>query len=485
MGRRRRRKGSDSRLYLARQPAYGTHRADWTEFIQRQIIFTRNGLIPTGEQLQSESIVGGGSDSKNATGRVGGGGDWEFEILPETFIHLMLGWFNPDALPTNVAVADKTIAAADITNTGGVLTFADAVNQRGNAKHAFAYPGQIEITLPDGTSGEQQVIIDGFRRGGEPTAEKFQSIERLTIDGTTAKLTTKHYNEIRSITLPSAITDKPTLIVKPDTQYADLALNTMGDQFQGWTGQMESAVTPFVALDIVPNSWGINVSNNMRLAMNVLCSRVLENRLADDIFTPNYSLPDGMPPKNFGREALNFFPSWGQALVFGNVGETVDQLRARIDGVAPPSITATTDLALAGTHNYVAPEGNSGSRFAGEPIVEGNSVREVTFGSTIFHETDNSTNDPADNETIEWQQLYFDNATFPAIVRFYNWLDDGRQLLIEGSMPNIQLIEVPGLPIEGRGQATRRLAGKSLPSGATPNEVTMRIYSQRGFSEAA
>lgn len=459
MGRRRqRRRGSDSHLLLARNKTYGADVDTFDApsgsdagFSKNRFVFTRNTLDADIEQLQSESIVGGG-DSKNVRGRIGGGGDWEFELLPETLIQLMLGWFNPDELPdNNPDVQAPQISAADIT--GLKKDAPDAVD--------LSYPSQL--TLAGGG------LIKGFRRGGKPSDDLFPVQETVAANGKTKNF----YTRIRSIA--DSVTG---ITADPDTKIVELTLNSLGNQFAGWTSQMAKGVMPVSALRVIPNSFSINVSNTARLVMNVLASRVINNSLITDINDLAYQIPKAVLD-TFGREPLNFFPAWGQALTLGNKGETLDALRTRLNSATPPPITTTTDLTVAGTHNYVQPQGNAGTPFAGQPVVEDNAVRQTTFNATIFHETDTS---ETDNQTILWQQLMVDNATLPAIVRFYNWLDNGRQLMVEIGLREIQLTAVPTLAVESRGQMDRRIAGKSIPE--SNDEIVMKVWCERGFDES-
>lgn len=509
---RQRRRGSLSKMALARQKVFGEHVTTFDApsgsgasrtagFIQRLFPFTRNTLIPDAEIVPSESIIGLDAEAEDQIGIQNAAGDWEFELLPESIIHLLLGWFNPDSPPTNTAVPDKTIAAADITNTSGVVTVAAAVNERMTgadaSKFAFNYPGQLEITLPSGTTGTIEGKLEGYRRGSRPTShrKRFYETEKITFSGTTAKLTKNHYFGISKLTLPSSVTDKPTIVVKPDTQYCDLTLNTTGLQFPGWTGQMRDGISPVAGFDIVPNGFAINISNNARLLMNVIASWVINNRIIDNMDTASYSLPTSGNISDFTREKLNFFQAWGQALAIGDVDEAIG-VGLNDDGTAlsgllqkvendTAEIIATTDLSLAGTHNYVDPEGNTGSAFQDQPIVDANAVgNQVNLNTTIFDETDDAAEN---NTTIDWEQRFFSRSVMPIVMRMYNWASDGRQYIIEARIPRFQLTTIPGKPIEGRGQLNRTLAGKALPSenATSPDQISIRIYSEHGFLETA
>ena len=472
---RQRRRGTISKIALARQKAFGEHVDVLTAptgsgasrtagFAQRIFPFVRNTLIPVAPLVPSESIIGIDAEPADQIGQQSGAGDWEFEMLPESILHLLYGWFNPTAV-VEADVADQsltmTVSGSEATTTG-----------------VIAYPGQLEIT-PTGGAGE--ITVEGFRRGSRPSGHRnrYYASEKVTGTDGAAVTTENHYYGLTRLILPSGVT-AVTVSVKPTTKLTEFALNTMGLQFPGWTGQFLNASTPGVGFDIIPNSFAINVSTTARLIMNIITSWAVENRVVDAMDTVTRQI--GTKLDGFTREGLNFFQAWGQAVAIGDVGEDPTDFLAKV--VADTAtITATTDLTLAGTHNYVPPGGNTGSGFQGQPITDEGSIgNQVTFGATIFHATDEM-----GQAEVDWQQLYFSRSVVPAVLRLYNWASNGRQYIIEFQIPRIQLTEVPGLPIEGRGQTTRRLAGKALPSeGATsPDQLKLRVWSQNGFKEAA
>ena len=121
-------------------------------------------------------------------------------------------------------------------------------------------------------------------------------------------------------------------------------------------------------------------------------------------------------------------------------------------------------------------------RSLGQPVTSETETRTVTVNAGIYHETDDAAEN---NETVHWQDIYFEKQRVPIVIRNYNWLSDGRQVLVESRFPNCGLTEVPGLPIEGRGSVTRNLAFQADPSvgNTTPDEISMLFYSEKGFEE--
>ena len=486
--------GGNSDILIARQLLYGLRvigadvfagAAPSTEkaaLIRKIFPFTRNTLDPTGEKTRSESIVGGNSASPGILAGRGGGGEWEFELLPEDAIHILLGWFNPDSLPTNTALNAQTIpegVIGDIPDKAPYRIPMDNTVEGAQAK----WPGQLKITLT-GAAGDGTVRINGIKRGSRSNKYNPQVFETVPVSGATPKTAKNFYYQINSLEL-SGFTTFPTAIVLeyvPDTNWAELTLHTLSELFDGWSTQMRKAGSPFVGFDVIPNAFRLSIGTNIRLLMTLLASYVQEHRTLVDPNEIAYQLPDytGILTK-YPKAALNFYPAYGSAFVIGEPGESIADLRTRIEEQnADP--TAITGFELNGTHNYEPPGGHTGDPSTGQPITADGTTRLVTAEATIFHETDTA---KTDNKTIFWQDRFFDNIFVPIILRNYNWLSNGRQVMVEAACPNCELTAVPGLPIEGGGQVSRTLAFQANPSeGATsPDEVSMRFYSEHGFKE--
>ena len=491
--------GGNSDILIARQLLYGTRVTGANVFagnepttteaalIRKIFPFTRNTLDPTGEKTRSESIVGGNSASPGILANRGGAGEWEFELLPEDAIHMLLGWFNPDSLPTNTTVDPQTIPTPVIGNIPGSGTTRRVPMDNTKAGAQAQWPGQLKITLTDAV-GNGTVRINGIKRGSRSNAYNPQVFETVAVNGATATTAKNFYYQVNSLDL-SGFTTYPSGIVLeyvPDTHWAELTLHTLSELFEGWSTQMRKAGSPFVGFDVIPNAFRLSIGTNIRLLMTLLASYVQEHRTLVDPNEIAYVLPDynkantGILAK-YPKAALNFYPAFGSALVIGEPGESIADLRTRIDdNQADP--TAITGFELNGTHNYEPPAGHTGDPSTGKPITADGTTRLVTAEATIFHETDTAA---TENKTIFWQDRFFDNIFVPIILRNYNWLSNGRQVMIEAACPNCELTAVPGLPIEGGGQVNRTLAFQANPSeGATsPDEISMRFYSKDGFKE--
>lgn len=495
----KRRIGGDSYIFIGRNLKYGTPIIGEDVFdgaaptnklaklIRNHFVFTRNTLDPTGEETESESIIGGGATADSIISKRGGAGEWEFELLPDDAIHLLLGWFNPTSLPENSKVDDQAIPAGAVTIESDETTVtidnevADAVAN---------WPGQLKMKLT-GASGAGKIRIYGQKRGSRSNNFNTPTSEVVTVGATDTEVTSANFYHRSDKLVMSGFSTAPTdvaLTFLPDTKWAKLALNANNNPFDGWTAQMIKALLPYIAYNIVPNRFRLSIGANIRLLLGLLASYCQEARsLADPTvetnILANLRTEDGILSK-YPRKALNFYPSYGTAVVLGEPDESLADLVARIDGDPDdaPDPIAVTSVDIEGNHNYVDPEGFNGDPLAGQPVTSETESRTVTVNASIYHETDDATEN---NETVHWQDIYFAKRKVPIVIRNYNWLSDGRQVLIEKRFPNCGLTAVPGLPIEGRGTPTRNLAFEAKPSvgSTTPDEISMLFYSEKGFAE--
>ena len=499
-----RRTGGDSYIFIGRQLKYGVPiigekvfdgakpTDELAKLIRNHFVFTRNTLDPTAEETESESIIGGGATPSSIISKRGGAGEWEFELLPDDAIHMLLGWFNPTTLPTNTKQDDQTIDSGGVGLSSNIVTI-DNSDQQAN-KTIADWPGQLEITISGGDAGNKagKVRVQGQKRGSRSNNFNTASTEIVAFgDNETTKKTVDFYHRADKLILLDWDTGKEptgvTLKFLPDTQWAALTLNQNNNPFDGWSSQMLKAFTPYIAYNIIPNLFRLSIGANIRLLLGLLASYVQEARsLVDPALETNVlenlrTAKTGILAK-YPRGGLDFYPSLGTAVVLGNPGETVAELVARIDGEDPPEPTAVNSVDIEGNHNYVDPEGFTGDPLAGQPVTSENESRTVTVNASIYHETDDATED---NETVHWQDIYFAKRKVPIVIRNYNWLANGRQTRIENRFENCELTTVPGLPIEGRGSVTRNLVFQANPSdGATaPDEISMIFHSQKGFAE--
>ena len=432
--------------------------------VQKRIPFTRLTLGGDSEQHQSESVVGGGSDTLNISGQKGASGILEAEILPEEIIHFLRGILNPNSDPKSTKLDPETIFSDAAYTAQPMTTFSKAEPQ---------WPSKVKADFTGATAAaDAKMIVKGRRKIGRPDVEQFPVTDMVNIASGTiseAIFSNKLFIHIDSVELINVSGGTVELAFEPDTYKTDLSLNTQNLQFPGWSFQESIGGMPVVARKVVPASAEINIGANIRLLMNLLASQVTNRRMLNDEHAEKLTYDEtvaGAALSNFPLADLNFYPNWGGALIYG---EDIDP-------------TAFTDLTLGVNHNYEPAEGYTGSRFRGAPIVGEDGIRQVTLAWTGFFEH----GDHADDVFHRWQEYYDANFTAPIALNMYNYLDDGRQYRIELRGKRFQLTEEPTIPVETRGQLPRRIVGKIVPSenATTPDEIEVSVWSRNPYSES-
>ena len=443
--------------------------------IQKRIPFTRLTLGGDSEQSRSGSIVGGGSDTLNTSAQKGASGILEAEILPEDIIHLLRGLLNPNADPTSTKLAVEPIKAA--ANTSLYSDKGNPVTFTPDASHA-AYPSKVKATFSGApVLNNAKMTITGFRKIGRPEIEQSPVTETVRIPSADAPVfSNKFFTKIHSVLLEGVSGGTVQLDFEPDTYKSVITLNTRNLLFPGWTFQENIGGMPVIANNVIPNAAEITINTNIRILINLIASQVTNRRMLHQPHVERlvYNRDDDgtvvLPSAeltHFPVGALNFYPNWGGALLYG-------------DDTDP---TAFTNLTMGINHNYEPSAGYTGSRFRGEPIVSEDGIRQVTLAWTGFFEAGDKTTDTFHR----WQEYYDDNITAPVALNMFNYLDNGRQYRIELRGAQFQLTEEPTLPIETRGQIPRRIVGKIVPSkGAiAPDEIIVNVWSKNAYTEIA
>lgn len=489
-----RRSGGSSYLIMGRQLTYGTHvnvfaapvaevttpgsEAPATAgMIQKRFPFTLLNLDETGEQIQSESIVATGSDTLNTTGILGGAGRIEMEIVPEDVLHILRGVFNPTDEPsdTEVSVTDTLFASASYT-AGTALTLTNTTPTTITTQGSLTFPSQVKLVMDADVDMSGTLELVGFRKVGRPDTERFPVTEILTLaptgnaENASRTLTTENYfTSLTSATPKGDIASgEMELTWEPNTKFSKLTLNDTNVQFPGWTWQMVKGTVPVAGYDVVPTNMSLTIGANIRLAMDLLASEVTNFRMITSTTVEKLEYDTTLSDAaltNFPFSELDFYPPWGGALFFDNNSDPL----------------AFTEATLNVNHNFVPSPGLTGSRFRGQPIVDGDAVREVTMSFTTFFETSTD----ADEDFIKWQDLYRNNTTFALELNLFNYLDTGRQYRIKFDAPRAQLTAPPTLAIENRGQITRNIECKLIPSedSTTPDELSVTVWSKDGYTE--
>ena len=491
-----RRNAGDSIIITGRQPAYDMPitgkdifngaAPDWSDpanitaaLARKRYVFIRNTLDPTAAEAVSESIPGDNSQPDSIITSRSGAGEWEFEVLPEDAINLLQGWFNTPT-PANTELANQNIASK--------FAFSDSKIAPVDAEDnpTAKWPGQLAFTPADGTV--ESIQINGQQRRSRTNRYNSQTFETVRPNDAGLFLSNKFYYQINEVVMNGkAATGADALEFRPDTKTAELTLATIESIFPGWVVQMIKAKLPYIAYNVIPNEFEFQIRQGaLRLVLRVIASFVQEGRTLTNPIARAYELPlmntETPTPRAildvYDYDNLNFFPGYGTALAIGAVGESLADLKTKVDA-GTAHITPITELTIAGSHNYDTEGGFTGDPVSGQPSTAEGQTRTVSVNANIEHQTDTSA---ADNQTAFWQDRYFEGQRVPIIIQNYNWDNLGRQTVIESQFPDCKLSEVPNLPIEGAGQQNRRLAFAARPKGAD-GAIKMIFHSKNGFAE--
>lgn len=464
-----RQRGSAGFVTFGRNTAYDTPITDFSslanengKFPGKRFPFTRFTLDLAGEQVQSESIVGGGSDTLNTLDTLSGAGDMEAEILPEDLAYFLHTAMNPDTTPTSTAIAAVAIPGSYSSPTfTPTKTGTPAINEPNafaniDSKALGLIPSRV---VADGTDAGT-MTVKGYVRDGNPQNEITYREETVTLSSV-VRSTQNYYTQLNTIDLTGTIAGgSPTFKYNPFGHITPMKFGQ--NEFQGATFTGTKGIMPFTALNVIPNVTEITFGASVRLLQNLLASRVLNYRMPTDFNTEALTWPNSGDTalSNFPISNLLFYPRWGGILKWES--DTNDPV-------------PFTNFVLRINRNLEDAGGITGSRYSGEPIVGGRGVREVTLEADIFFETGNQATDTF----TRWQQLYTTNQTEKVYFTMVNFLSDGRMYRTRVTAPVGQLTEVPTIAVEGRGQITRRIAMKLVPNAAgTINEFEVEILTR-------
>ena len=311
-----RRKGSNSFFLFGIQEEYddlinnytaAPSKGDKGYLHRRRFPFTRLTLDATGEQTQSESIVGGRADSLNTLDRLSAAGDFEGEMLPEDIPYLSELIMAPKEKPTSVAVSDLTLQSSDASNPGHVS------GTGASTKYPDPdYPSKVEIT---GLTSGDVIQIKGFRRTGRKSNRQEAVTEYITASGTSAT-SKKFYTKFQTdgikigdrpdatrVFEPDGTKPRPTAAeVKymPETYKTEMELGV--DQSPGASVQMSKGGIPVTAYNVIANQAEYRIgTGGVRILLNLLASTVLNERMLTDetkqILKYNID-PEGGPQPN-------------------------------------------------------------------------------------------------------------------------------------------------------------------------------------------
>ena len=407
--------------------------------IQRRFPFTGTGFGLASEQAESASITGRGGSSKRAGGQLWSAGDVNTELLPTDIIHFLRVLMNK---------APEVYTAAGIVGTAAPLASGTTATFVEGTEYKFGIPSKL-VYASSGLADNDVITIKGTRRIGLPSSEIRPVVKVYTVgDGGNDFETDFYFDSIISSKLKSGTAALASL---SPTSYNTETFRTSITGFSdilshGLSIMQRIGLMPMTAYDVLITNFGLSISDAIIATISMIGGPIFNRRVigsANNNFGADAAeLTDASTDANKGWfgdaypiSALDFAPSWGSLLKFGD------------------TIVDTISLELGINLNLESKASYRASRYRNKPKKSA-TPRQTTVGPRVYFENDDDLN----SAIQDWQDIYIDNATSEVVYSSYNYLDNGKRIKMEFIVPEVQLIEVPTLAVEGSADIERDLA---------------------------
>ena len=438
--------GGDSYSHFGRQPNPDTLLDNIQKLRRVKRAFVEHSLEPTGEQRQSESIRGSVFPGKSQSGKLGGTGRIVTEVFRNNMLEYIQGILNADPATVSTDVAKTTVYDGEVTpvSGGATETTVTAITSGTAAADEILItqpttPSRLKITLADAT-GEVEIV--GKRKYGLGSRDQVQITETVDLDDTTfTGLTDKYFDEFDKITFDhtgltaGAATDLD-IIGEPNLRKT--VFKARSSVFDGWSFQSQIGKESRIGLTAVPSSAQFNVSDTVRLTIDMLLRAVYRRRTIENgVFEESLSDESDLVNDTFGDS--EFFTDYGGYLLF--------------DG--DPIIFDSFDMTFNPGLQYRT--GKDGSRIQAG-IERGDAGAEVTGNIVVNFET----GDAATDTFIKWDERYRDNILSEVELFVYFWTDIGKEYYHRIKLNNVELTQVPETPVSSRGAIKENLGIRAV-----------------------
>ena len=408
------------------------------KIIQRRFPFTGTGFGLASEQAESASITGKDSSSKRAAGQLWSEGDITTELLPTDIIHWLRVLMNKTPA---VHAADGSVGTAAPLSDGASGNFSEGT------EYKFGIPSKC-VYAKSGLSTGDVITIVGTRRIGLPSGEVRPISKVYTVaDGSLDFETDFYFNSISSSKLTRSTTTSTLAPTSYNTDTYKTSMTGFGDTLSdGFSIMQRVGLMPMTAYDVLINNFVLAISDAITATMSMIGGPVFNRRVIgtgnSNLGTNAAELTNNDSDSNkewlsdiYGISDLDFAPAWGSLLTFGDT--IVDSI----------SLDLGVNLNLESKRSYRA------SRYRNKPG-RSTTPRQTTISPRVYFENDDDLN----SAIQDWQDIYIDNSISEVVYSSYNYLDNGKQIKMEFTVPACQLIEVPTLAVEGSQDIERDLS---------------------------
>ena len=292
------------------------------------------------------------------------------------------------------------------------------------------------------------ITIRGTRRIGLPAGEVRPVVKKFAVADSSANFETDFYfNSITNSTIDKSGTITNLAPTSYNTETYRTSITGFGNVLSDGLSIMQRiGLMPMTAYDVLATNFVLAISDAILATISMIGGPIFNRRVigaANNKFGADAAeLTDATADanKNWLGDAypvsdLDFAPAWGSLLTFGDT--IVDVI----------SLELGVNLNLESKRSYRA------SRYRNKPKKSA-TPRQTTAGPRVYFENDDDLN----SAIQDWQDIYIDNATSDLVYSSYNYLDNGKRVKMEYTVPLCQLIEVPTLAVEGSEDIERDLS---------------------------
>ena len=458
--------GGDAYFHLGSQPDDDTLVDDIQKLSRIKRAFVEHSLEPSGELRRSDSIRGSVFPGKSQSGKIGGTARIVTEVFRNNMLEYVQGILNADPETESDDIADTevyaTASATFVATTDLVLQTVDPGGSAGTGQILLdsqpTTPSRIRITVA-GADDDTVIEIVGKRKYGlgrydlAPVTEEvtdlvsgvaslsvnsFHTVDKITIFGPDTTLTPNRVGH--------GLTGAANLTIEAFPELRSTLFKARSSIFTGWSMESQIGKESRIGLTVVPSSAQFNVSDTIRLSIDMLARAVYPRRTIEGgVFDEKLTNDSDIVNDSFGDS--EFFTDYGGCLLIYDGATSDKEDRDNPDLVIFDSYDLTYNPGL----QYRT--GKDGSRIQ-SGIERADAGATITGNVVVNFETGD---DPAD-DFFKWDEHYRDNVLSTVELFTFFWTDTGKEYYHRIKLPNVQLTANSETPVSSRGTIKRTLA---------------------------
>ena len=268
------------------------------------------------------------------------------------------------------------------------------------------------------------------------TVNSFHEIDKITIKG-------------NSVSIPGhGLTGAANLTIEAFPELRSTLFKARSSIFTGWSMESQIGKESRIGLTVVPSSAQFNVSDTIRLSIDMLARAVYPRRTIEGgVFDEKLTNDSDIVNDSFGDS--EFFTDYGGCLLIYDAGATL-MIRMTHDN---PDLVIFDSFDLTYNPGLQYRTGKDGSRIQ-SGIERADAGATITGSIVVNFETGD---DPAD-EFFKWDEHYRDNVLSTVELFTFFWTDTGKEYYHRIKLPNVQLTAGSETPVSSPGTIKRTLA---------------------------